>query len=379
MEQNLKIGNHLVKYTYDIITKYAPSSILVVSANKSYLENNESITLFKEILKKYKHVRYYGFKNNLNIDDVKKGLSIFKNNNCDMIIAIGGGSVIDMAKCINAFQLDEISELIEKIKNNSIINKDVPLLAIPTTTGTGSESTQFSVIYLDKKKYSLSSKYLLPNDVIIDPILSQSQNPYQLSCSCMDAFCQAIESYWAVSSDKVSKQYALKAIELCKENIVDAVKNKSHSAVYNMAIAANYSGRAINISRTTAPHSVSYALTSYLDFPHGQAVAMTISNFFKFNYEVSEESVNDIRGVKYVKSTIEDLIIALGFKEINEVVIYFESLLLDIGLFNNEIKERIRSQIDIIVENGFNPDRMNNNPRLVSKDELRTIFNNICQ
>ena len=379
MEQNLKIGNHLVKYTYDIINKYAPSSILVVSANKSYLENNESINLFKEILKKYKHVRYYGFKNNLNIDDVKKGLSIFKNNNCDMIIAIGGGSVIDMAKCINAFQLDEISELIEKIKNNSIINKDVPLLAIPTTTGTGSESTQFSVIYLDKKKYSLSSKYLLPNDVIIDPILSQSQNPYQLSCSCMDAFCQAIESYWAVSSDKVSKQYALKAIELCKENIVDAIKNKSHSAIYNMAIAANYSGRAINISRTTAPHSVSYALTSYLDFPHGQAVAMTISDFFKFNYEVSEESVNDIRGVKYVKSTIEDLIIALGFKEINQVVIYIESLLLDIGLFNNEIKEKIRSQIDIIVENGFNPDRMNNNPRLVSKDELRTIFNNICQ
>ena len=379
MEQNLKIGNHLVKYTYDIINKYAPSSILVVSANKSYLENNESINLFKEILKKYKHVRYHGFKNNLNIDDVKKGLSIFKNNNCDMIIAIGGGSVIDMAKCINAFQLDEISELIEKIKNNSIINKDVPLLAIPTTTGTGSESTQFSVIYLDKKKYSLSSKYLLPNDVIIDPILSQSQNPYQLSCSCMDAFCQAIESYWAVSSDKVSKQYALKAIELCKENIVDAVKNKSHSAIYNMAIAANYSGRAINISRTTAPHSVSYALTSYLDFPHGQAVAMTISDFFRFNYEVSEESVNDIRGVKYVKSTIEDLIIALGFKEINQVVIYFESLLLDIGLFNNEIKEKIRSQIDIIVENGFNPDRMNNNPRLVSKDELRTIFNNICQ
>ena len=379
MEQNLKIGNHLVKYTYDIINKYAPRSILVVSANKSYLENNESINLFKEILKKYKHVRYYGFKNNLNIDDVKKGLSIFKNNNCDMIISIGGGSVIDMAKCINAFQLDEISELIEKIKNNSIINKDVPLLAIPTTTGTGSESTQFSVIYLDKKKYSLSSKYLLPNDVIIDPILSQSQNPYQLSCSCMDAFCQAIESYWAVSSDKVSKQYALKAIELCKENIVDAVKNKSHSAIYNMAIAANYSGRAINISRTTAPHSVSYALTSYLDFPHGQAVAMTISDFFKFNYEVSEKSVNDIRGVKYVKSTIEDLIIALGFKEINQVVIYFKLLLLDIGLFNNEIKGKIRSQIDIIVENGFNPDRMNNNPRLVSKDELRTIFNNICQ
>ena len=72
MEQNLKIGNHLVKYTYDIITKYAPSSILVVSANKSYLENNESINLFKEILKKYKYVRYYGFKNNLNIDDVKE-------------------------------------------------------------------------------------------------------------------------------------------------------------------------------------------------------------------------------------------------------------------------------------------------------------------
>ena len=379
MEQNLKIGNHLVKYTYDIINKYAPSSILIVSANKSYLEDNESINLFKEILKKYKHVRYYGFKNNLDIDDVKKGLSIFKNNNCDMIIAIGGGSVIDMAKCINAFQLDEISELVKKIKNNSIINKGVPLLAIPTTTGTGSESTQFSVIYLDKKKYSLSSKYLFPNDVIIDPILSQSQNPYQLSCSCMDAFCQAIESYWAVSSDKVSKQYSLQAIELCKENIIDAVKNKSHSAVYNMAIAANYSGRAINISRTTAPHSVSYALTSYLDFPHGQAVAMTISNFFKFNYEVNEESVNDIRGVKYVKSTIEDLIIALGFKEINQVVIYFESLLLDIGLFNNEIKEKIRSQIDIIVENGFNPDRMNNNPRLVSKGELRTIFNNICQ
>ena len=375
MKQNVKIGLGSIKYLEDILEQHSFKKIMFITGKKSYFDTNIKNKVQK-YLSKYKFVHFYDFENNTKYQDVIKGTLIFKKSKCDLILAIGGGSVIDMAKCINAFQSHKEVDYIKFVRKNLITNKGVPLIVIPTTSGTGSEATHFSVIYIKKMKFSLSSKYLIPRNVIIDPSFSMFQNQTQIASSGMDAFCQAIESYWAVNSTNLSKKYAMKAIILCKNNILNAV-NRNRQAIYNMSIAAYYSGKAINISKTTAPHAVSYPITTYLGLPHGHAVSLTLPQFMKFNYNITNETSNDDRGFHYVIDTIDEILQALNLDNIENMILYFNQLLTDIGLLNNEIRTKIKKHSNVIIKDGFNPDRINNNPRNVTIKDLNLILNNI--
>lgn len=375
MKQKVHIGEGSIKYLKDILNSYSPKNIMLLTGKKSYLENGIKNKI-ENYLSGYKYVHFYDFLNNPQYADVIKGTLIFKESKCDLIIAIGGGSVIDMAKCINSFQSSNEIDYIKFVKNNLVINKGVPLVAIPTTSGTGSEATQFSVVYINKTKYSLSSKEILPDYAIIDPSFCLFQSKYQIASSGMDAFCQAIESYWAVNSTSVSKEYAIKSMIICKNNIVNAV-NKNKEAICNMSLAAYYAGKAINISKTTAPHAVSYPITSYLGLAHGHAVALTLAHFMKFNYNVTDKDNNDARGLRYVKNTIEEILKVLKLKNIDDIFPYFNNLLSDLGLINDEVRKRINDSSNIIIENGFNLDRIQNNPRLLTKRDLAFMLSNI--
>ena len=149
-----------------------------------------------------------------NIQTIISGCEQINKSNSDLVIAIGGGRIIDAAKLIstNAFSNDNYKNI---IKGNEIIkNKFLPLLVMPTTAGTGSEATHFSVVYLDEKKYSVASKKLLPEYVIADTSLVQKMPSYLKACTLFDAFSQAIESFWSVNSTASSKEYSKRAIEL---------------------------------------------------------------------------------------------------------------------------------------------------------------------
>jgi len=376
MSQNIKIGLGSVKHLKDILSKYSPSKLMLITGKESYVRSGakDKIEMY---LSNYNYVHFYNFDKNPKYKDVLKGLSIFKKNKCDLILTVGGGSVIDMGKNINAFQSNDNNNYVEFVSKNLIKNRGVPLVAIPTTSGTGSESTHFSVIYMDKIKYSLSSDYLIPKDAIIDSDFCFFQTKYQIASSGMDAFCQAIESYWAVNSTDLSKEYAAKAIILCNENIRSAYKHKDKEAIHNMAVAANYSGKAINISKTTAPHSVSYPITSYIGLPHGHAVSLTLVEFLKFNYNITEDTNNDIRGIRYVKENIDNIFILLGQECLVGTVDYLNKLLYDLNLLSDSIRDKINSSIDMIVEFGFNVDRINNNPRKLSINDLSKILKSI--
>ena len=145
-------------------------------------------------------MRFYDFKTNPEVDDLKSGIEIFKSFKPEIVIAVGGGSVIDIAKLINIFSFQNFSP--EKIINEkkNIKKEGLQLIAIPSTTGTGSEVTQFSVVYKDKKKYSVDHEYLTPTDFIIEPKLAVSLPSYEMSCSAFDALSQATESFWSVNS-----------------------------------------------------------------------------------------------------------------------------------------------------------------------------------
>ena len=284
---------------------------------------------------------FSNFNPNPQIEDLKKGIALFKAKKNDLIIAIGGGSVLDMAKLISimAHQTNSLEAI---TKGEAAINGlKTELLAIPTTAGTGAEATAFSVLYINKKKYSVASKSILPDKVYLSSDFSMSAPPYLTASTGLDAFSQAIESVWSVNSNNESEKYGLKAIELVWQNLKKAVNENDKIAKQKMQEAAFLAGKAINITKTTAPHALSYGFTSYYNIPHGHAVSLSLPYFLEFNYVVTNSNCTDSRGADEVKNRINKILQILDSdisKVTEDLNNFFESIGINIkisSLINN--------------------------------------------
>jgi alcohol dehydrogenase class IV len=314
------------------------------------------------------------FEVNPKIEDVQRGLALFKENQCDYIIAIGGGSVIDMAKCINAFQSNETNDIIDLVKTNAIKNKGVPLLAIPTTAGSGSEATHFAVIYIGNVKYSLAHPFMLPYVVGLNPKFTLSQPKYLTACAGLDALSQAIESFWNINSTPESLQYSEQAVSLIISNLKNCVLNPTLANRRSISKGAYLAGRAINITKTTAPHALSYAFTTHFSIPHGHSVFLTLPQFLIYNYDVSSEDLNDIRGVHYVRKNILRLCnLIKPNSDPYSVSEYLKSYATSLGIELSLSNLGIYNANEIVVKS-VNFERLNNNPRKVSEQFLLKIF-----
>lgn len=165
----------------------------------------------------------------------------------DAFIAVGGGTVIDTTKLLRGLK-----------------NAHVPFLAVPTTSGTGAEATRFAVYYDYGRKCSADNLEYLPTDQLLIPEFAETQTEYQRACTEFDAYAQAVESLWAIGATAESRAYAKKALALMSEG--------------EQMLGSYWAGRAIDISRTTAAHALSYYMTQNYGIPHGHAVYMM------FNY-----------------------------------------------------------------------------------------------
>jgi len=377
LKQKIYTGYDSYKRIYNILDKFSPQKIFLVTGKKSYISSGAEKILF-EFIKEYEHIRFFDFKINPKIEDIKKGINLFNREKCDFVIGIGGGSVMDIAKSISLLATQK-GGLEEFVKGKlSLTKREILSIMIPTTAGTGSESTHFSVIYINKIKYSLAHNSLIPDFAILDPVFTENLPPYITACTSMDALCQAIESFWSTNSTEDSRIYSKQAIELIMPNIIKNVNNPDRVLREKMLIASNLAGKAINIAKTTAAHSVSYPLTSYFSISHGHAVALTLPYFIEFNNDISLENLQDSRGLKFVKDRMSELFIILKVKTAAEAKDKLLNIMKEINLETKISKLGInRNNIDIIIENGFNPQRVKNNPRLVSEKSLRNLIEKI--
>jgi alcohol dehydrogenase class IV len=377
MKQNIYTGYNSYKKISNILEEVSPKKIFLVTGKKSYFLSGAE-NLLSEFINEYEYIRFFDFEINPKIKDIKKGIDLFNKEKCDFVIGIGGGSVMDIAKSISllATQKGDLEEFIkEKVP---LKRREILSMVIPTTAGTGSESTHFSVIYINKAKHSLTHYSLLPDFTILDPAFTEKLPPYVTACSSMDALCQAIESFWSTNSTEESRIYSRQAIELIMPNIIKNVNNPDRESREKMLIASNLAGKAINIAKTTAAHSVSYPLTSYFNIPHGYAVALTLPYFIKYNNDISLENLQDSRGVKFVKDRISELFAALKVETANEAKDKLLNIMKEINLETKISKLGInKNNIDIIIENGFNLQRMKNNPRVVDEKDLRNLLGKI--
>ncbi len=257
--------------------------IFILCGKKSFISSGAKI-FFENI---FVNKEFKIFYKNSDLPILEELIEIIKNIKDfkpDLILAVGGGAVIDYAKIANV--VDIRPDLIKLIENYSYpFKKKYTMLAVvPTTAGSGAEVTSNSVIYVNGVKHSFESELLIPDVFFLIPEFILSAPNKIKASSGFDAIAQALESLVSKKSNEKSVEYASKSLKISINNYTLFLNNPDLKNAAEMSIAANLAGKAISISKTTAPHATSYPFSSLFNISHGHAVSLFFEDFFKFNY-----------------------------------------------------------------------------------------------
>lgn len=349
----------------------ATKVLLVVDASFPFLTIQEQVQQMP-----IPFVVFDQFSPNPLYEDVCKGVDCFCQQKCDAIVAVGGGSSIDVAKCIKLYsKFDPSTNYLQQ----ECFDSGIPLIAIPTTAGTGSESTRFAVIYFEGKKQSVNHLSIIPTYALMEPSVLITLPRYQKASTALDALCQGIESWWSVNSTAESRQLSAEAVGLLWGNIkqyVDGTGNSDDDARLAAEVmrAANLAGQAINLTQTTAPHAFSYKITSLFKVPHGHAVAVCLPEIWQYMIAHTEQCI-DSRGGDYLLSVFSDIAQAMGCGDPTEAVGEFKSMMTSLAM-PNPLSQNRADDIRVLSQS-VNPVRLKNNPVQLSQEAISSIYESI--
>ena len=253
-------------------------------------------------------VIFTDFSPNPQYGDVLRGVSLYREGACDAIIAVGGGSAMDTAKLIRAYAPMAGSDFLA----TPFRPLTHPMIALPTTAGSGSESTRFAVIYHNEDKHSLADPCLLPDYAVLDERTLYTLPDYQKRCTLADALSQAIESYWARAATDESRALARESMTLMIKNYA-AYLAGDREATARVMRASNLAGQAINITLTTAAHAMSYQLTGVYNLPHGRAVFVCLPYILAYMLTAPDLTSG-------VRATLDEIAALLGYASAEDAV-----------------------------------------------------------
>jgi alcohol dehydrogenase class IV len=246
-------------------------------------------------------------------------------------------------------------------------------LAIPTTAGSGAEVTENAVIYINSVKYSVEGKYIKPNTYMLIPEFTKNASNSLKASAGFDSIAQSMESLISIKSNKTSVMYASNSLDLSLKYFPKFLKNPNTQNTYLMLKAANLSGKAISISKTTAPHAVSYPFSSKFNINHGHAVLLTLGKFLKFNFE----NINHSKSNFNLKDRFKIIFEKTKSKNINEFTNYLNALS-KISNLETDFKNlgiNIKKTLPYILEN-VSDQRLKNNPIDLDTEAIRKILLN---
>ena len=358
-------GEDILKYIKDKSFK----KIFVLCGKKSFV-NSGAENLLKNISNK--EIKLFYKKSEIPIlEELIEIIKDIKNFKPDLFLAIGGGAVIDYAKIANV--VDIRPDLAELIVNYTypFKKKYTKLAVIPTTAGSGAEVTSNAVIYVDGIKHSFESELLIPDHFFLIPeFLISAPNKIKAS-SGFDAIAQALESLVSRKSNDKSVEYASKSLRVSVNSFISFINDPNMKNATEMSIASNLAGKAISISKTTAPHAASYPFTSLFNISHGHAVSLFFEKFFKFNYDNIDKSETsfDLKKRFDLIFNLFDVQDINGFNSKISLIKKSANLEDDLTKFNIDI---IKSSEDVL--KGINLLRLGNNPvKIDGKDILNII------
>jgi len=228
--------------------------------------------------------------------EVMAGAALYAREHCDVIIALGGGSVIDCAKAIGVVHTNGCSVLaFEGV--DQIEMPGPPLICIPTTAGTSADISQFCIIVNSAEHYKMAiiSKTVVPDVALVDPETTRSMDPYLTACTGMDALTHAIEAYVSTACSPIVDVHALAAIRLVMGNLDAAVMAPGDlSARENMMLASLQAGLAFSNASLGAVHALAHSAGGFLDLPHGECNALLLEHVVRFNLPAAPERYRQI-------------------------------------------------------------------------------------
>ena len=349
---------------------------LVIDSSYPFLNIKEAI----EALPVKDRVMFSDFTPNPLYEQVCNGIELLKTSNCDTILAVGGGSAIDVAKCIKLAVLTKEGNaaIIPPLVSTRVAcdGTKLPFIAIPTTAGTGSESTHNAVMYYEGAKQTVTNDGVLPDYAILEPSVLKTLPLYQKKCTMMDALCQGIESWWSVNSTEESYEYSRKTIELIMANWRKYIFENDDEAAKQIMLAANYGGRAINITQTTAAHAFSYKITSLYKLPHGHAVAVCLPEIWEYMIGHMDNCI-DNRGDKYLIEIFSKIAKTMGSDNPIGAIVLFRNMMKEMEIMYPSSTSKI-DDIGILTKS-VNPIRLKNNPVIISNTDIQSIYNLIIK
>jgi len=300
---------------------------------------------------------YSGYHPNPELSDSGQGMEIFRKEACDGIISIGGGSCMDTAKAVKArmYATDGTALRESRLEGDGAC----PHIAIPATAGTGSEATQTAVVYVDGTKLSLSHPFLRPEGTVLDASLLDSLPEYHKKSCALDALAQGIESYWSRGATDDSRVHAYLAILGVLDNLKKYLEGDPHAAD-EMLDASYQSGKAIQITRTTAAHAMSYRLTKTMGIAHGHACMLTLPTLWEMMLPREE-----------MKATLADLAdkMRLGDPQMGPKLL--RGILYDLEM---EIPPMPDPETLDALADSVNTERLRNHPVDMSREDVRDAY-----
>ena len=303
------------------------------------------------------YVRFGGYHANPDYADCTAGAELYRRSGCDGLISLGGGSAMDTAKAIKAMLIAEDAD--KALRSELPDGAALPHIAIPGTAGTGAEATQIAVVYVDDQKVSISHPALLPEGVVLDASLLDQLPEYHRKACAMDALCQGIESYWAAAATEDSRVHAYLAIIGVLDNIRAYLAGDARAAEA-MLEAAYRSGRAIQISRTTAAHAMSYQITKKLSLAHGHACILTLPVLW-------DHMINNEDTLPVLMDLAQKM--RLGSEYMGSRLL--AGMIIDLGLEPDAMPDE--ATLDALADS-VNVERLGNHPEQLTRDQLKGIY-----
>ena len=297
---------------------------------------------------------------NPTVEIVDEGAKIARKEGCDVIIGLGGGSALDAAKGV-AVVASHGGSAWDYIGEDKVTGEPLPIVAIPTTAGTGSEVTPVCVLTNKKnlRKDAIVSPYTFPKIAIVDPTLMRSMPPELTADTGFDALAHAVEAYLSLNANPFSDTLAMKAISLINDSLVEVTKNGENLKLRaNMALASSLAGMAIAQAGVVAGHGFGMSIGGILGTPHGRTVGILLPHIMRYNLPEASDRIAQLAGcfnLPAIKDTIDRAQKVIETVEKIMEGVNFSTRLKDIGVDKKDIPRIVEDCID-------RPD-MINNPR----------------
>ena len=367
----IEFGNGKLEMVGKIVKEFEGKRVLIVT-DKGVMETSIYDRVLAALSKEgIDNITFDKVRPNPRDLDANEGGEFARSEGVDIVIGLGGGSSVDMAKAVAGMCTNE-GDIHAIMKPNKLTYDPVPVIAIPTTAGTGSEVTSFSVLTIEEenRKSSIFDEKARPTVAINDPTVLENIPPHIAAATGMDALTHAIEAYTCKYATSVTDALAMQAIRLISENICAMVHDRTEESSWNMMMGSLLAGIAFGYSDIAGVHCMAEALGGLYDTPHGVANSIFLPIVFKYNIPANIKKHADVGlGMRLDATGKSDREVAQAAADA------LRQMATDVGIPSLRELGYVREEdFDLLADLALKNVSLPSNPRKLNKEDFMALY-----